>query len=313
MPAPIGIALVGLGKIARDQHVPALAANADFRLLAGASPHSRIDGLPCYPDLDSLLRRVPEIAAVSLCTTPQVRCAGARLALEHGCDVLLEKPPGTTVSEVAALAALAAQRRAVLYASWHSRHAAAVGTARAWLAGRRIYEVRVHWQEDVRVWHPGQHWIWQPGGLGVFDPGINALSILTLILPHALTVRAALLSYPANCATPIAARLQLADSYDVPVHMQLDFLHVGEPRWDIEVQTDAGHLLLTHGGRHLQVDGRPVPVEVSSEYPQLYAHFATLVRERRSDVDLQPLQLVADAFRCAQRVEAAPFALEPVS
>jgi D-galactose 1-dehydrogenase len=43
--------------------------------------------------------------------------------------------------------------------------------------------VNVIWREDVRVWHPGQDWIWQPGGLGVFDPGINALSIITHILP----------------------------------------------------------------------------------------------------------------------------------
>ena len=309
MPAfPIGIALVGLGKIAREQHVPALAANADFRLLAGASPHSRIDAVPCYPDLDSLLRRVPETAAVALCTTPQVRCAVARRALEHGCDVLLEKPPGMSVSEVEALAALAARQQAVLYTSWHSRHAAAVGTARAWLAGKHLHEVRVHWQEDVRVWHPGQHWIWQPGGLGVFDPGINALSILTLILPHALTVRTALLSYPANCATPIAARLQLADPYDLPVAMELDFLHPGEPRWNIELQTSAGRLLLTRGGRSLAIDGRPVTVEVSEEYPQLYAHFASLVRERRSDVDLSPLRLVAEAFQLERRVEVAPFA-----
>src|SRR5579872_6595987 len=308
MPAfPIGIALVGLGKIARDQHLPALAANSDFRVLAGASPHSRIAGLPCYPDLDSLLREVPEVAAVALCTTPQVRCAAARRALDHSCDVLLEKPPGMSVGEVEALAALAARQQAVLYASWHSRHGAAVAAARAWLVGKRIHEVRVHWLEDVRVWHPGQHWIWQPGGLGVFDPGINALSILTLILPHALVVRSALLSYPANCAMPIAAHVQLADAAGMPVEMELNFRHPGEPRWDIELQTSAGRLLLTHGGRGLAIDGRAVAIDVSNEYPQLYAHFARLVRERRTDVDLTPLRLVAEAFERGQRLKTAPF------
>ena len=49
-------------------------------------------------------------------------------------------------------------------------------------------------------------------------------------------------------------------------------------------------------------------VEVSEEYPQLYAHFASLVRERRSDVDLSPLRLVAEAFQLERRVEVAPFA-----
>ena len=51
-----------------------------------------------------------------------------------------------------------------------------------WLAGRTIRRVECTWKEDVRVWHPGQAWIWEPG-IGVFDPGINALSVLTRILP----------------------------------------------------------------------------------------------------------------------------------
>ena len=41
----------------------------------------------------------------------------------------------------------------------------------------------VTWKEDVRHWHPGQQWIWEAGGFGVFDPGINALSIVTKIMP----------------------------------------------------------------------------------------------------------------------------------
>jgi hypothetical protein len=47
-----------------------------------------------------------------------------------------------------------------------------------------IYTVRIEWREDVRVWHPGQTWIWEPGGFGVSDPGINALSVATRILPR---------------------------------------------------------------------------------------------------------------------------------
>jgi hypothetical protein len=43
--------------------------------------------------------------------------------------------------------------------------------------------VEIVWHEDVRKWHPGQQWIWEPGGFGVFDPGINALSIATRIFP----------------------------------------------------------------------------------------------------------------------------------
>ena len=111
------IAIVGFGKIARDQHVPALAASNAFQLAAIASPSSRMDGVPCYADLDALLRAMPTVAAIALCTTPQVRYATARSALEAGRHVLLEKPPGVTVSEVLSLVELARARRLALFAS----------------------------------------------------------------------------------------------------------------------------------------------------------------------------------------------------
>ena len=43
------------------------------------------------------------------------------------------------------------------------------------------------------------------------------------------------------------------------------------------------------------------------EYPGLYARFATLIRTGRSDVDVTPLRLVADAFLRATRVSVEPF------
>lgn len=301
------LAIVGLGKIARDQHIPALAASDAFELAGVASPHNRLTGVPSFDDIESLLRAVPDIAAVSLCTTPQVRYDIARFALDNGLHVLLEKPPGVTVSEVLALASLAAKRNVALFASWHSRHAPAVEPARAWLSDRNIRSVTVNWKEDVRVWHPGQTWIWKAGGLGVFDPGINALSILTRILGSGVSLKHAELRYPGNCETPIAASLSLLGASGTPVRMELDFLHAGPPQWDIDVDTDAGRLSLSKGGNEMTLAGRPVATDRQAEYPSLYAHFAQLVRSRSVDVDVAPLQLVADAFLCGQCVEVAPF------
>jgi D-galactose 1-dehydrogenase len=175
------------------------------------------------------------------------------------------------------------------------------------LTGRRIISVTVNWKEDVRVWHPGQTWIWEPGGLGVFDPGINALSILTCIIPGPPALKAAELSFPANCATPIAAQLALQYPDGVPVGVSLNFLQTGPQIWDIEVETSGGRLTLSMGGTRLFLDGREVDIAPGGEYPSLYAHFAGLVHERRIDVDVAPLQLVADAFLCGRRLEVAPF------
>jgi D-galactose 1-dehydrogenase len=304
---PIKIAIVGLGKIARDQHLPSLAANGAFRLIAIASPHNRLDSVPSYHSLDQLLRSHADVAAVSLCTTPQVRYETALYALQHGCHVLLEKPPGITVSEVSALIDVANANKLSLFASWHSRHARAVEPARKWLAARKIVSAAINWKEDVRVWHPGQKWIWQAGGLGVFDPGINALSILTRIVPTSLALKDAELSFPSNCETPIAAHLALQSSEGSRVSVNLDFLQTGPQTWDIEVETDSGRLRLSMGGTQMFVDEQPVDIAPSEEYPNLYAHFADLVQQRRVDADVAPLQLVADAFLCGRRVEVAPF------
>jgi len=303
----IKIALVGLGKIARDQHIPAMAADPAFELVAVASPHHRLSGLPNFSDLPALLREVPDTAAVALCTPPQVRYDIARYALEHGLHVLLEKPPGVTVSEVIALAELAKRNGVALFASWHSRHARGVEPARAWLHGRRIRNIAVNWKEDVRVWHPGQTWIWKAGGLGVFDPGINALSILTRIVADPLVLQAAELSYPQNCATPIAARLSLTDARGAPVQVELDFLQTGPQTWSIDIETDSGRLSLSRGGKVMSVDGHEVQTAPAMEYPELYVRFAELVRGQGIDADTAPLQLVADAFLCGQRIEVAPF------
>ncbi len=57
------------------------------------------------------------------------------------------------------------------------------GKVREWCAARALTRVGYYLEkEDVRRWHPGQDWIWEAGGFGVFDPGINALSILTEVL-----------------------------------------------------------------------------------------------------------------------------------
>jgi len=301
------IALVGLGKIARDQHIPALAANDDFELVAVASPNNKLTGLPNFNDLPTLIESMPEVAAVALCTTPQVRYDIARYALQQGLHVLLEKPPGVTVSEVLALAELAKQKDVALFASWHSRHARGVEPARSWLHERTIKSVTVTWKEDVRVWHPGQTWIWKAGGLGVFDPGINALSILTRIIPGALALQTAELSIPKNCATPIAARLWLTAAQGMSVQVDLDFLQTGPQTWNIDIETDSGRLILSLGGSVLTVDGREVQTSPITEYSALYERFADLVKSRHVDVDIAPLQLVADAFLCGRHLEADPF------
>ncbi len=298
---PIRIAIIGIGKIARDQHVPAIRGNGAFSLAATVSPHDAgLSDVPHHASLDDLLARGPAVDAVALCTPPQVRYDLATQALARGIHVFLEKPPGATLAEVAALGAQADKVGASLFAAWHSRFAAGVAPARAWLAERRIEKVSIIWREDVRVWHPGQAWIWQPGGLGVFDPGINALSIATHILPRPFFLKEATLLLPENRAAPIAADLQFRDTAGALIHMDLDWRQTGPQSWDIIVDTDAGTLKLAQGGAVLTLPSGTEHGE-DVEYAGLYSRFATLIRGGRSDVDTDPLRLVADAFLRGRR------------
>lgn len=302
----ISIAIAGVGKIARDQHVPTIAADPKFHLAATLSRHNAIEGVPAFTDLADLCRAVPDLQAIAICTPPRGRLDLVREAIALGLDVMLEKPPAASLSEAEALVAAAAASGSVLHVTWHSREAAAVEPARAWLAGRTIRRVAVDWKEDVRVWHPGQEWIWEPG-IGVFDPGINALSVVTRLLPGALLLDRARLRFPANKAAPIAADLSLRSADGAPVAVAFDFDQRGPQSWDIVVETDGGTLTLGEGASRMAVDGVPVAVPDVPEYARLYRRFAELVAARESDTDLAPFRLVADAFLLGERETVGAF------
>lgn len=304
---PIRLALVGLGKIARDQHLPSITADPRFELVAIVSRNAELDGVAHFTALADLLASDVAIDAVALCTPPQPRHALAHLALAAGKHVMLEKPPGATLSEVEDLRQAAAARGLTLQTTWHSRYAVGVEPAREWLADRAIKAVRINWKEDVRVWHPGQDWIWEAGGLGVFDPAINALSIVTRILPRPFFLSKGVLHVPENRQSPIQAELDFRDAAGAPIRAELDFLQTGPQSWDIEVDTDGGALKLTNGGAKLWIDGQLMQEGPDREYPGLYDAFAKLIADGASDVDVSPLRHVADAFLLSERVVAPAF------
>lgn len=304
--APTRLGIVGVGKIVRDQHLPVLHAHHGFSVVAAASPRSTVEGIANFPTVEAMLEAV-DLDAVAVCTPPQARSAAAHAALAAGKHVLLEKPPCLTITELDLLRQHAARRGRTLYQTWHSRHAPGVAPAREWLRSRAVRGVRIEWKEDVRRWHPGQTWIWQAGGLGVFDPGINALSILTEILAAPMRVCAAQLHVPANCQTPIAAELRLAAA-DAAIEASFDFLQTGPQTWDITVDTADGAVLkLSHGGARLEIDGIPQPQAPEREYAGIYDRFAELIGSGQSEVDGRPFQLVADAFLVGARSTVAPF------
>jgi D-galactose 1-dehydrogenase len=306
------IGIIGFGKIARDQHAPAIAASPDFELVGvsnlgtGTAPEG-VQGFATYAEM---LRALPDMAAVAICTPPGPRRSIAADCLTAGRHVLLEKPPAATVTEVRDIAERAQQAGKVAYASYHAQHNMAVKAAAKALAGKSVTTLVVTWKEDLRRWHPGQDWIMAAGGFGIFDPGINALSILTRILPVPIFISKAMLSFPANRQAPIAASLAFATGQvdGEKLSAEFDWRQTGPQTWEIDVKTTDGFKLkLLDGGAQLQIDGQPPLIGAADEYSDIYREFAALLAAGNSDVGAEPFQLVADAFMLAERQQVDAF------
>ena len=307
---PIRMGIVGVGKIARDQHIPRIAADPAFELVATASRHASLEGVANFSSLEAMLAGAPHLDAVAICTPPQTHYDMARQVLNVGRHVLMEKPPCASIMQLEHLVQLAREAGCSLYQTWHSQHARAVDPARMLLQKRRTRRVHITWKEDVLRWHPGQTWLWEPGGFGVFDPGMNALSILTRLIPEAVFPRSVRLFVPRNCSAPIAAELELMSASGIEISAEFDFRETGPQRWNIDIDTDEGTLRLTAGGGLLTVGEEPISADAGSlaaEYEAIYRRFAELVARKESDVDARPLQLVADIFLVARQIPVEAF------
>lgn len=304
---PIRIAILGFGKIAEDQHVPSIRGNDRFELV-GTSSRSGHGVDPVFADWHELIRTVDGLEAVAITTPPGPRFDIARECIAAGLHCLLEKPPAAGLAQIAELDGLAQAQNVSLFTTWHAQHNPAVDEAARLLAGKRIQSMAVRWHENVHKWHPGQSWIFEPGGFGVFDPGINAFSVITKIFPGAVLVREAELQVPENAQTPIAAKIELASAVaGGPLSVSFDFRWSDEEEWTIDiVTTDGTSLRLERGGEKLFVNGLERECEGPGEYPDIYRTFADLIDEHRSLVDVAPFRLVADCLLVGRTMRVEP-------
>jgi D-galactose 1-dehydrogenase len=299
---PVKLAIIGLGKIARGSHVPAIGGLGEIELTAAVDPSGvGLPGIAAFASCEELLGTYRgSLDAVAICTPPAPRFAIAKKCLEAGLHVLLEKPPATTVGEASCLLALAQHRGVTAFSPWHHRYNQAVDRAREYLRGRALRRFDVRWAEDWRTWHPGQDWVWQPKGFGVFDPGINAISLLTFLRGPRLLVNSASLAYPAGKQAPIRADLDLSYDDGCPGKAFLDWSGEGPETGEIEFLLATGERAwLKHSGEEFLAGGESFRAGRACEYERVYARFLELIGTRACDLDLEPLRVTADAFLVA--------------
>ncbi|MBT0669260.1 Gfo/Idh/MocA family oxidoreductase [Novosphingobium profundi] len=181
---PIGIALVGCGRIA-PLHLKGIARLGDWvRLVAVVDPDPALaarvaeefGAARALATLEDALAD-PEVEAVVLCTPNALHAQQAMAALRAGRQVLVEKPFSETVEEAQALAALAEETGLVLAAGHTFRHVEAVRQLqdRAASFGRlRAVSISmcVHWDGPQAPW-----WATRTREEGL---------ILSLFAPHAI-------------------------------------------------------------------------------------------------------------------------------
>lgn len=305
------IAVIGVGKIAVDQHLPVIDRSDDFKLAATVSGRLVAhNGLPVFKTAAELYRALPEIDLVAICTPPGVRHAYVREALDAGKDVLMEKPPTPTISELDDLVAYAKKKKRVLFQTWHSRYNEAVDATRKIVKRDGVKSVRIDWRESVRKWHPGQDWVWQPGGFGVCDPGINAMSIFTKIMPFPVFVESSRLKYPANRQTPVDVEIvfKSSEKHQPKLTAGFNWLEETGEIWTVAIETQKGSKLrLEKGGTVLVINDHVVIQNPSEEYEGIYDRFAKLLKKRKSDMDGAPLRLISDAFFLGARENVEDF------
>jgi D-galactose 1-dehydrogenase len=305
------IAVIGIGKIAQDQHLPVIDKSPDFELAAVVSTRGiGHRDVPVFRTPAEFYKAMPEVKLVSICTPPGVRHAYVREAIDAGKDVLLEKPPTPTITEFEDLVAYGEKKGRVLYQTWHSRYNAAVDAAKLILKDEGVATVRIDWRESVRKWHPGQEWVWDPGGFGVCDPGINALSIFTKIMPFPVFVESAKLKFPANRQTPVDVEIVFKSSQKHAPKLTAGFNWLEESGeiWTISITTRKGsELKLERGGSVLKVNGQETVANPGEEYEMIYERFAKLLKKGKSEMDGSPLRLVGDAFLLGARENVDDF------
>jgi D-galactose 1-dehydrogenase len=305
------IAVIGVGKIAVDQHLPVIDKSRDFEVAATVSGRGiQHRNLPVFKTAADLYAAMPAVKLVAICTPPGVRHAYVREAIDAGKHVLMEKPPTPTISELDDLVAYARKKKRILFQTWHSRYNEAVDATKKILKKDGLKSARIDWRESVRKWHPGQEWVWEPGGFGVCDPGINALSIFTKVVPFPVFVESAHLKFPSNRQTPVDVEIvfKSGEKHQPKMSAGFNWLEESGEIWTIRFETMKGdELKLEKGGTVLRVNGNVTIENPSEEYEQIYAHFAKLLKKGKSEVSDAPLRLVADAFLLGARENVEAF------
>jgi D-apiose dehydrogenase len=295
----VKIALLGYGTIGEararayrsmeDVELIAIADPTPARLeqAARSNPHAN-----CFSDAELLLSRsAPD--AVDICSPPARHADQARLALQHGCHVLCEKPLVTNAGALEGLVALAGRTGMVVYPAHNYRFSPALRSlARALLSGSLGTLVQGHFRV-IRTGHALGVPEWRPNWR--CDPLIAGGGILTDHGTHCIYLAAQLSGawpHAVSCVTERNGGVERSAQVRLeagPAVWSLDLTWTGEKRsTSYMLRGSAGAAIIDDKSGFRHTNGRssrqPLPSSSSDSthgdwFPDLFADFRRAISD----------------------------------
>lgn len=199
----IKIAVIGFGNSAKTFHLPFISESNRFELVAVSSSKKAevsqaYPDIECYPDAESLIKQTA--AQLVVITAPNhVHFSLAKLALEHGKHVILEKPMANTSEEAQQLVDLAKKQKVLLTVYQNRRWDGDFLTVKKLLAEQKLGDlkyfeshfdrfrpvVETRWREEAGIGNG----IWYDLGAHLIDQALHLFGQPTTVTGRVLAAR----------------------------------------------------------------------------------------------------------------------------
>lgn len=315
MKSPYSLGLIGFGNIGKI-HYGALtkSGQTDFLLkaIADLSTQSVDDSVKFYDDYRELLKN-PDIQAVSINTPPNTHHQLAMDALRVGKHVLVEKPPALTAAQCEEMSVCANQQKRVLFMSFHARYNLSVEAAKEELIDKNIEGIDIQYSEYAPNYHDTHGWIFNPeiaGGGVLIDSGINALSVVTYVLPDWIfLVKDAKFKKAEGFKVETEAHVGFSFGSKGSGTLSMDWMNKGSQVRQVTFTADEDtyvvDIVKNIFSKNGEVRQSPVPSgtgqslnsSLSSEYRGVYRDFARHLDLGKSLISTKELAFIQEAYR----------------
>jgi NADH dehydrogenase len=256
---PVKVGVVGLGKMG-VAHTAVLAMVPDCQVVGLVDHHPglarSIRGMghdaPYFKSVDQMIERVTPDAVFVL--TPQdSHLAVARMALEAGCAVFVEKPLAHTLADAEALATLAAEKRRPVSCGYTLAYLPVFATAQYAIASGAIGTVRQARSSMYlsQVFGPRKGWMYdahRSGGGVVANISSHLLFLLEWFLGTPVEVRATASRLYSDVEDELHGMMRLASGAEVGFDSSWSVPGYPLSAVVIEVEGDNGKMLVSNDG-----------------------------------------------------------------